>query len=796
MKFLALISLSLLLATPTRADNPVRVLTEPGEIPQLKIAGGEEQLPLEHTHVSAELTGTAAGVTVTQTYKNTHAQPIEAIYVFPLPENSAVDDMTITIGTRVIRAEIQKRADARRTYEDAKRHGHTAALLEQERPNIFTQWVANLAPNSRIEVTVHYLQTLTYDAGEYEFVFPMVVGPRFSPAAVSDAARLSPPIFGKGARNGHDISMDLIVRPGTPVTKWEVPTHETTGRTLLDGAMALSLAKRDEVPNRDFVLHYMVAGQKPVATAVSERDGTGGFVSLTVQPPKLDVDALVGRREIIFVVDISGSMHGVPLSMCKDAMREALAHLRPVDTFNIYTFSGQTGSAFKTPVPANDTHIKEGTEYVTSLRAGGGTYMADAVDAALGKDVEAGRNRYVFFMTDGYVGNEAQILEKTRAFVKAGRTHGRKAKVFGFGVGSSVNRYLLDGFSTAGEGLTVYSTTREDPVLAVNKFYRAIDNSIMEEVSIDWNGLAVKEVYPRILPDLFASHPLTVHARLEGDGKHTIYMRGKVNGRALSLPIEIELPVTKKDNSTVASLWARAKVSDLERDLWSGERAETVNAITQIGLEHRLVTRYTSFVAVDHSTTLTAPSKTIVQAVHEPEGVDGAMAGAFAEVGLAGLGSGGGGQRAEKGAAIARLRSVQGRGSLQAPASEAPAPKMLARENRSEKDEEKFDDGRFAKKTSALPSIAKVLSASGALTMSAAQSLLASQTNALRAALPHLAGKALKVTVTFDARGTIIKLQATADGAPVGAESLRALRSVVASWSPSSESALSFELAL
>ncbi|MCC6807085.1 MAG: AgmX/PglI C-terminal domain-containing protein [Deltaproteobacteria bacterium] len=623
-----------------------QVHTEPGELPRLKIAGDSKlELPLEHTHVSAKIKGYVARVEVTQTYKNDNKSPIEAIYVFPLPENSAVDDMKIVIGDRVIQAEIQKRADARRTYETAKNQGHTAALLEQERPNVFTQSVANIAPGTKVKVVVQYLQDLTYDAGEYEFVFPMVVGPRFMPGdplpgpqsgsgkltdttQVPDASRISPPILGAGMRSGHDISLELEADAGLPIKAWDAPTHETVTSPTLDGKLKLKIADKDSLPNRDFVLRYAVDGKEPQATALTERDDKGGYMTLIVQPPKLDIEKLVGQREIIFVVDVSGSMHGVPLAMCKDAMREALRQLRPVDTFNIYSFSGSTGSAFKQPMPANTTNILQGTEYVTNLQAGGGTYMADAVKAALGTGVERGRTRFVFFMTDGYVGNEAQIIADAAAFVKLHKQDGHKARVFGFGVGSSVNRYLLDGLGKEGEGLTVYATTREDPVASVNKFYKYIDSPVIENMQVDWNGLQATEVFPAKTPDLFASHPMTLHARIDGKaGAHTIFVRGEYNGKKIELPVQVNVTAEKIERAPLATLWARSKIGDLERDLWNGERQDTVDAITTLGLGYRMVTKYTSFVAVDRATKVDGKSNTIVQPVLAPEGVDPSMAG-------------------------------------------------------------------------------------------------------------------------------------------------------------------------
>ncbi|MEM6734012.1 MAG: VIT domain-containing protein, partial [Myxococcota bacterium] len=279
------------------------VYTDPGEIPQLQVQrdGKTLDLPLEHTHVKSEITGFVARVEVTQTYSNPFDHPIEAIYVFPLPENSAVDDMRMEIGKRVVVAEIKKRQDAKATYEQAKRDGHTAALLEQERPNVFTQSVANIVPGEKINVVISYLQTLTYDDGQYEYVFPMVVGPRFMPGTptgkqgrgwspdtnrVPDASRISPPILGGGLRSGHDISLELVAQAGIPIRGWDVPTHRVEETPTYDGSLKLKLSDADSIPNRDFVLRYAVDGKLPQATLLTHANGKrGGFFSLVIQPP-------------------------------------------------------------------------------------------------------------------------------------------------------------------------------------------------------------------------------------------------------------------------------------------------------------------------------------------------------------------------------------------------------------------------------------------------------------------------------------------------------------------------------
>lgn len=640
------------------------VRTAPGRIPQLMVAvDGETKelpLPLEETRVFAELTGYIARVDVVQTYRNPFAEPIEAVYTFPLPENSAVDDFSMRIADRVIRGEIQKRADAKKTYEEAKAKGHTAALLEQERPNIFTQSVANIAPGESIEVTLRYVQHLTFDAGTYEFVFPMVVGPRFMPGAptghagsgwspdtdeVPDASRISPPVIGAGLRSGHDIDLEVLVDAGLPILDVQTPTHAVDAHTEGDGTMDVRLAQGDRIPNRDFVLRYRVGGEVPQAAAFAAPgpEGEGGVVSLMVQPPQLDVDRLVGQREVVFVVDISGSMYGVPLAQAKAAMRRALRRLAPDDTFNVHTFAGTQAKAFAAPRPANETNLQSALAFIEKAQAGGGTMLNDAVKAALG-DVGEGRHRYVVFLTDGYVGNERQIFGHAEALVASQEKAGRKARVFGMGIGSSPNRHLIDGLARAGAGEAMYFGHEENPDGAVDRFYRSIDFPVLTDVTIDWGGLpvAADTVEPTVMPDLLATSPLVVLGKYSAAAEGVVTISGTMNGQTLRLPVKVSLPAPAKASKPVGewqrgpdprkaaalpSLWARSRVESLSRKLWQGPDEDAVKAITDLGLKYRLVTAYTSFVAVDRSRVVgDGKPATVVQPVQAPAGVNPAMA--------------------------------------------------------------------------------------------------------------------------------------------------------------------------
>ncbi|MCB9727873.1 MAG: TonB family protein [Deltaproteobacteria bacterium] len=659
----------------------VPVMTNPGELPRLRIAhdGAMYDLPLRHTDVQAELVGFAAGVTVTQRYANPFAFPIEAVYVFPLPESSAVDDMRIVIGERVIRGEVRKRKDARRIYEKAKAAGHTAALLEEERPNIFTQSIANIAPGTDIEVVIHYVQTLSYDAGVTEFVFPMVVGPRFVPGGalgtntgtgrtddtdeVPDASRISPPIAGPGVRTGHDISLRLTLDAAFDVTDFEAPTHrvDTVQR---DDRLEVTLAEADAIPNRDFVFRFETDAPTPQAAVMAHKGARGGGTfALMLQPPALDVEALVGRRELVFVVDSSGSMSGVPLALAKEAVRAALSRLRPVDTFNVITFAGTTARAFSSSRPADEGSIRQALRFIDAAQAGGGTHLAGALDVALAPTTEAGRSRIVLFLTDGYVGNEDALFGQAEAMVGAMRGRGQKARVMALGTGSSVNRHLLDGLARAGDGTTVYVTAREQPTAAVDTFFRLVDHPVMTDITVDWGGLAVRDVEPGRVPDLFASRPVIVHGRYKRGGSGTVVLRGTADGRPVEVRAQVTLPTRDDDHAMLEPLWARARIRSLERDLWHGYDKAAVKDITELGLDFHIVTPWTSFVAVDRSTTVRGRSRTIVQPVDGPEAVDVVMAGPQ-QVVRGGSGGGGGSYGYGMGGVGSGRISVSGRGAV------------------------------------------------------------------------------------------------------------------------------------
>lgn len=548
--------------------------------------------PLKRTDVKAEISGFVSRVTVTQNFENPLNEKIEAVYVFPLSQNGAVDSMTMTIGDRVIQGKIKPREEAQAIYEAARNAGRTASLLEQERPNIFTQSVANIRPGEAVKITITYVETLRYEAGSYEFVFPMVVGPRYIPGGrTSEPSRISPPVTLPGTRAGHDVTVEVSLDAGVPVQAFRSTSHEVITERRDAHRATVRLKDLAVIPNKDFILKYDVAGQTIADALLSHRDSRGGFFSLILQPPKRAEASEITPKEIVFVVDTSGSMHGFPLDKSKEVMRTALANLNPRDTFNFITFSGDTAILFPEPVAATPENVEKAQRFLESRRGQGGTEMMKAIRAALEPTRSREHVRIVAFLTDGYVGNDTEIIAEVKKY--------SNARVFSFGIGSSVNRFLLDKMAEAGRGEVEYVTLNDDGSAAARRFYERMRSPLLTDIRMEWNGLAVNDVLPNRIPDLFAAKPLVIQGRYDKPGRGNIRLIGKMAGREVVRNIAVDLPAAESRNESIASLWARTKVDALmDREQTVDHRAEVV----RLGLAFRLLTQFTAFVAVEEKT--------------------------------------------------------------------------------------------------------------------------------------------------------------------------------------------------
>ncbi len=619
--------------TPNETQGALRVFDDKGQ--------PKADCPLKHTDVKAEITGFLARVNVTQEFENPFKEKIEAVYVFPLPASAAVDDMTMVVGDRVVRGKILRREEAEAVYEAAKTNGQVASLLNQERPNIFTQSVANILPGEKVKITISYVETLKYEAGSYEFSFPMVVGPRYSPGAateptgapvsntteVPDASRISAPLVAEGMRAGHDISIDVTLDAGVPLDSINGKSQEIETERFNAHAAHVRLKSGNTIPNKDFVLQYEVAGKSIQDALLTHRMDKGGYFTLILQPPERITAADVAPKELVFVLDTSGSMNGFPIEKAKEAMKAALEGLYPHDTFNLITFAGDTSVLFPEPVRATPENLNKALAFLEGRRGAGGTEMIKAIKAALDPTDSQDHVRIVCFMTDGYVGNDMAIIDEVQKHPNA--------RVFGFGIGSSVNRFLLDRISQEGRGEVEYVALGDDGSAAARRFHERVRNPLLTDISLDWNGMPVTDVYPQRIPDLFGAKPVIVTGRYTGNGKGTIRLKGKMGGQEFSRDIAVEFPETETQHNVLAPLWARRRIEDLmSRDYLGAQRGEmkpeVKDAITNLGLDYGLMTQFTSFVAVEQMVvTDGGQPRRIDVPVEVPEGVNRAMVDQF-----------------------------------------------------------------------------------------------------------------------------------------------------------------------
>ena len=597
------------------------------------------ECPLKHTDVKANIAGFIARVTVTQTFHNPYDEKIEAVYVFPLPHTAAIDDMTMTVGDRRIVGLIKRRAEAQAIYQEAIQQGKTASLLEQERPNIFTQSVGNIQPNDEVRIEISYVDVLDYDMGTYEFHFPMVVGPRYIPGTptsktpelpdelkgkvgeseapldgppdgadpsgtgvspdtnrVPDASRITPPVLKPGYRTAHDISLAVSLDAGVPIQDIQITNHTAeVERAGAAGATAV-LSPADSIPNKDFVMKYAVTGKKPeMAVLAHTKEPEQGYFMLMIQP-KLDAElAEAPPREIVFLVDTSGSMQGQPTQKVKETMHHFLRRTKPNDTLQVITFANWADKLFKKPVPATQMNIEHALNFTQQVQGGGGTEMLKAIKLVLNEPVDPERVRIVVMLTDGYIGNEAEII------AEVDKRAGDQIRFWTLGIGASPNRYLIDGVAKHGGGMAKVLELNTDPGPLVAEIADRIHRAQLAKIQIDWNGLSVYETYPRRIPELWAGRPVIMFGRYAAGGSKKIELSGSAEGKPLKYKLHVTLPDTQPTHDVLSKTWARKKIEDISAQLHAADAPEIIEEITDIALTHRLMTQYTSFVAVDEN---------------------------------------------------------------------------------------------------------------------------------------------------------------------------------------------------
>ena len=542
-------------------------------------------IPLFHTSVDATIHGFLSTVRVRQEYQNNFEEPIEAHYVFPLPHDSAVRDFEVVVGDRRIRGVIRERKEAEQIYAEARARGQTASLLTQERPNVFVQKISKLAPGEPIDVTLTYDAPLRFADDELEWVFPMVVGPRYRSTFEQR--------FLSNERCGHDIAITVHIPAASEWAALDCATHEIEIEEHADGSCTVRLAEGAVIPNRDFILRTLGAGPIFPSQLVWAKDGDESFFHALIVPPPLQKLIHAPPKEFVFVIDCSASMSGAPLKLSRRAVMHALRkYVGPRDTFQIMKFSNDASALSREPLRGVPHNFDFARRQLEELTAEGGTEMIRGIRAALRPAPNPNRPRVVTFFTDGYVGQEAEVFEELARSV--GET-----RIFSFGVGTSVNRHCLEGIARFGRGAAAYVTEGVDAVWTIDAFFERLKAPMVESVEIDWRGLLPSELATDAVPDLIAGRPLLLSGRFEGELPSSISLRGK----ACDTPIEIEVPLhwIEGEPQAVRTLWARSQLSRWQDELTVEPDPEWFEKMTSFALEEGLVSAGTAFIALDEN---------------------------------------------------------------------------------------------------------------------------------------------------------------------------------------------------
>jgi len=609
--------------------------------------------PMLKADIKTDIQGDLATVSISQTFINPMKKAINASYLFPLNEYSAVYEMIMEVGDEKIIAKIQEKEQALKTFQQARREGKSAALLQQHRANMFTQDIANLMPDLPIKVTLRYVQTVPKIDGNYELVLPLVVGPRFQPSKqekiVTDEQRIDfeqssnnqpntqtmnqwkieslpvyPPVFGLHIpdvidKNRVSISIDLTA--GTPLQSAFSDTHHLAIDKTKKQSWQIKLQNGKAIDNKDFVFKYRLSGDLTQAGLLAYKDERGGFFSLMIEPPGQPAETMITPREMVFVLDCSGSMAGEPMDASKLFMRKALANLRTTDSFRIIRFSDSATEFSQTPIPASPDNIKKGINYINALYGSGGTYMSSGIEQALNPAVPQGSIRIVTFLTDGYIGNEQSILRLIDQKMN-------NARLFAFGVGSAVNRYLLEEMAHVGRGFVRYLKPGHDTESITDDLVTRLQSPVLTDIEIDWGKLSVTQISPQKIPDLFAGQTIRVQGRYQQAGQYLIKVKGVVNGHSATLPIMINLPENSAvQGEAIALIWARSQIKQQMRKLvTSRDHSMTHNVqnkvkeqVIQLGLDFSLITQWTSFVASSEKIYNAHPEDTPTRSVPLPQ---------------------------------------------------------------------------------------------------------------------------------------------------------------------------------
>lgn len=605
-----------------RAQTSAQEAVDPGQVQSgsllLRMANGYYAATALDTNVTMRINGLVARVSVRQAFANTGSEWAEGVYVFPLPDKAAVDQMRLHIGERFIEGEIREKEQARKEYEQARAAGKKASLVEQQRPNLFTTSVANIAPGETVVVEIEYLEDLRYTDGLFSLRFPMTLTPRYMPGAplpdrqgsgwsadtsqVDDASLISPPMVGHSAH--HRMTLEIDLNAGMPLDLIASRYHPVTV-TENQGRYRIDLTDTTVPMDHDFELTWKpVALAAPRALAFTETVDDEPYYLLMVMPPAASNDqALLMPREMIFIIDTSGSMHGTSLAQAKKALQRALQGLRPIDRFNVVAFNSRTTPLFTESQPVDTRTLELAGQFVGALQAEGGTEMRGALEFSLQRAASESHLRQMIFITDGAVGNEEELF----SLIERGLGQGR---LFTVGIGSAPNSWFMRKAAEVGRGTFTMISALNEVGEKMDRLFSKIEQPQVTNIEVAWPASMVASAYPSTVPDLYANEPVIVKARLTGTPGNSDTVRISGNTMQGAWHDEIVLKPTgdneagvtraQANSAGIATLWARARIASLFDDARRGRDPVEVRAeVVETALTHHLVSKYTSLVAVD-----------------------------------------------------------------------------------------------------------------------------------------------------------------------------------------------------
>jgi Ca-activated chloride channel family protein len=596
--------------------------------PYFFVQGGDsalDQLPLKSTSAKVAIAGVIADVKVTQVYRNTGTKPLEAMYVFPGSTRSAVYGMTMTIGERVLKAQIKERGQARAEYEQAKTQGRSASLLEQHRPNVFQMNVANILLGDEIRVELSYTELLVPTEGIYAFVYPTVVGPRYAGRAGTDSSTgekwVANPYTHSGEKPATTFDLEVKLSAGLPIQRMSCDTHKTS---IAYDSKAEAMLRLDpseaQGGNRDVIVKYQLAGGTVQSGLLLDQAKEENTFLLMAQPPKRVTPKDLPPREFVFIMDVSGSQMGFPIEVSKVLMQEMIQGLRPQDLFNVMVFEGSSALWSPASQHATSEHAQAALAFVRAQNGGGGTELGSAMRRALGLPRVPGISRTFVVSTDGYISADGQVFDIIRKNLGS-------ANLFAFGIGSSVNRHLIEGMAHAGQGEAFVITRPEQAAAEAERFRAYVSSPVLTNLKLITNGFHIQDLEPMQLPDVLADRPVICLGKWTGEAKGTVTLSGMSGAGPWSQTFEVG-KVKGRDHGALRQLWARQRIQMLSDYDQFGQDSDRKAEVTRLGLAYHLLTAYTSFVAVDTQVRNTGGSSTTVtQPLPMPEGVSDAAVG-------------------------------------------------------------------------------------------------------------------------------------------------------------------------